>query len=219
MVHKIRKKTKKGPKASYAVPMVLVMTCLYGFKREGREFRGMLERPDSLGTLLAGHFGQEVVLAERPLSIREYLEWGLRSQPGRLAEMFGRSGLIPMGPAVTEEDLGTFPRLGILPFLVLIKGRDLEAFIRRDWPELSEVACVALQNCLYPTFNLIPGYDLLLYSAPCHARQINGAIVTVSAILEAEFERGGIACPEPFDLCPDEEIEGILSYQPYAKRL
>jgi hypothetical protein len=219
MVQKIRKKTKKGPKASYAVPMVLVMTCLYGFKREGREFRAMLECPESLRTVLAGHFGQGVVLSERPLSKREYLEWGLRSEPGRLAEMFGRSGLIPMGPAVTEEDFGTSPRFGILPFLALVKGRDLEAFFQRDWPELSEVSRVALQNRLYPTFNLIPGYDLLLYPAPCHARQINAAIVSLNAILEAEFERGGIPIPEPFGLCTNQEIEGIPSYQPYSKRL
>ncbi|MBI3810720.1 MAG: hypothetical protein HY283_00730 [Nitrospirae bacterium] len=209
MVQKIKKKVKKGPKAPHAVPLAIVMTALYGFQREGRDFRRPFDDMAKLRAALRLQLDQDVIPADRVLSFREYRDWGLKGSPGQLAGMFSRSGSIPMGSGI-EEDIDKRPRLGILPIIAVVKGMQLETFggkIGREW---SEVARVAFQNSVYPAFNLIAGYDLLLYQPPHHARDINRAIGAINQMMEDAFHQAGRPYPGPFDLFSDE----ILSHIP-----
>ncbi|MBI3610442.1 MAG: hypothetical protein HY204_07055 [Nitrospirae bacterium] len=209
MVQKIKKKVKKGPKAPHAVPLAIVMTALYGFQREGRDFRRSFDDTVKLRAALRLQLDQEVIPADRVLSFREYRDWGLRPSPGRLAEMFSRSGILPMGPAPEEEDPGALPRLGILPMVAVVKGQHLERFsemINREWPE---VVRVAFQNSVYPAFNLIAGYDLLLYTPPHHARDVNRAIAALNEMMEDAFHQAGRTYPGSFSPFPDDVLSRI----------
>jgi hypothetical protein len=216
MVRKIRKKVKKGPKAPHAVPLAVVMTALYGFQREGRDFRRPFEDPARLRAALRLQLEQDVIPADRVLSYHEYLEWGLKDCPGRLAEMFSRSGSIPMGPGSDEEDLGSRPRLGILPIVAVVKGTLLETFGGRIGREWSEVARVAFQNSVYPAFNLIAGYDLLIYTPSHHAREMNRSIAAINQMTEEAFHQAGRPYPGPFDPLPEEILSRIPLQEPFA---
>ncbi len=214
MVQKIRRKIKKGPKAPHAVPLAIVMTALYGFERLGRDFRWPFDDTAKLRAALRLQLDQEVIPADRVLSFNEYSDWGLKSSPGRLAEMFSRSGSIPMGPAVNEEDSGSHPRVGILPMIAVVKGLQLETFGGRIGREWSEVPHVAFQNIVYPAFNLIAGYDLLLYQSPHHARDINRAIAAINEMTKEAFHQAGRTYPGPFDLFPEEILSRIPVQEP-----
>jgi hypothetical protein len=209
MVQKIRKKIKKGPKAPHAVPLAIVMTALYGIPRDGRDFRDPFEDYSRLRAALKLLLDQEVIAADRVLSPSEYLDWGLKESPGRLVEMFLRAGTIPMGPAAGEEDLGSRPRLGILPVIAVVKGQSLDRFsetMGREWPEVGRVA---FQNSIYPAFHLIPGYDLLLYAPLCHARVLNRGIEVLNRLTEDAFHQAGRLYPGPFDPLPDDRLSRI----------
>jgi len=217
MVKKIRKTFKKGPKADYSVPMVFVMTGLYGFKREGKDFFWELEKAEDLRMILSDHLGYPVVLGERPLSREEYLKWSLKAEPGKLAQMFAPSRMISMGPYVHPVDDGKEPRLGILPLLCLVKGRGLKEFLNHSWFQLPEVTQATLNRILYSAFNMIPGYDLLLYPGPLHPRRINEGISWINGELEAEAGRSSSVLEmkiPPFD---PEALENIPWYQPFSR--
>jgi hypothetical protein len=216
MVQKIRRKTKRGPKAPHAIPLAIVMTALYGIQREGRDFRRPFDDPLRVRAALRLQLDQEVLPAERALSFKEYRDWGLRDSPARLVEMFSRSGSIPMGPAVDEEDLGLRPRLGILPVIALVKGIHFQNFSERIGQEWSEVAAVAFQNSIYPALNLIAGYDLLLYRPPHHARDINRSIEALNQTAEEAFHQAGRPYPGPFDPLPDDIPSRIPLQEPFA---
>jgi hypothetical protein len=216
MVQKIKRKVKKGPKAPHAVPLAIVMTALYGFQREGRDFRRSFDSTAKLRAALRLQLDQEIIPADRILSYKEYLDWGLKGSPGRLAEMFSRPGSIPMGPAVDEEDFGLQPRLGILPIIAVVKGMQLETFGGRIGREWAEVARVAFQNSVYPAFNLIAGYDLLLYQPPHHARDINRVIAAINQMTEDAFHQAGRPYPGPFDPLPDEILSRIPLQESFA---
>lgn len=209
VVQKIKRKIKKGPRAPQAVPLAVVMTALYGIQREGRDFRRSFEDPAKLRAALRLHLEQEIIPADRVLSAREYREWGLKASPGRLAEMFSRPGFIPMGPGTDEEDLGSRPRLAILPIVAVVKGVQLETFGQRIGREWTEVARVAFQNSVYPAFNLIAGYDLLLYTPPNHARDMNRSIVAINRLAEEAFDQAGRPYPGPFEPLPEEVLSRI----------
>lgn len=216
MVKKIRKLTKKGPRANYAIPMVMGMTCLFGIKREGRDFFSAMESPEQLSLILSSHLGQEVVVGERPLSKAEYLDWGFRAEPGKLAEMFAKSGVIPMGPSTGEEDLGDSPRLGILPLLTVLKGRDLEGFQKSHETSFSEIHRVSLEKIFYPAFNMIPSYDLFLFHGPLHAQRINDIISSLN--FQVKTASKGIGGGEEFlGFLPNFKIEKIPLFQAYSK--
>jgi len=215
MVQKIRKKVKKGPKAPHAVPLAIVMTALYGLERAGRDFRRSFDDMSRLRAALQLQLDQEVIPADRVLSFDEYRDWGLKGSPARLAEMFSRTGWIPMGPAIEEEDDGPRPRLAILPVIAIVKGDRLESFGGRIGREWSELARVAFQNSVYPAFNLIAGYDLLLDQPPHHARDINRGIAAVNQRMEDAFHHADRVYPGPFDPFPDD----ILSLIPLEESL
>lgn len=216
MVQKIRKKIKKGPKAPHAVPLAVVMTALYGFERKGRDFRLTFEYPSQLRAALRQQLDCEPIPADRVLSFYEYRDWGLKSAPGRLAGMFSKTGLIPMGPPLEEEEASAFPQLGILPTVAIVKAEHLESFSEKLGDEWYEVARVAFQNSVYPTFNLIPGYDLLLYMPICHARDTNRAITALNHVTEEAFDQAGRPYPGPFRMFPDEILAQIPVQEPFS---
>ncbi len=222
MVKKIKKKIQRGPKATVAVPLLIAMTALYGTRRQGRDFRHLFPAPKAIQHALELHFkigssakfygaplDQRLIVADRPLSLGEYQGWGLRSKPARLAEMFGGTGVIPIGPAVDEDDLDENPRLCVLPLVVLVQDKALEDFSLKLGEEFSEVCRVTFQNALFPALNVIPGYDLLLYRSPCPARGLNHAIDTLNSLLEEAFEQASVPFPGPFAPCPEPFLTDI----------
>lgn len=216
MVKKIKKKIQKGPKATYAIPLVMALTALYGPRREGKDFRHLLEGADDIRTSLQLHFGQSLMVADRPLSMAEYLSWGFKSRPARLAQMFSNSATLPMGLA-TDNDLEGEPQLGILPMIALVQDREIEDFSERLSEEFSEVGRVAFQNAIYPALGLIPGYDLLLYSPPCPAQGLNHAIDSLNASLKEAFEQAAVPFPGPFQKIPDSALAAIPLKEPCSK--
>lgn len=217
MVKKIKKKIQRGPKATYAVPMVMAFTALYGPRREGKDFRHPLEGADDIRSALQLHLGQPLILADRPLSMAEYLSWGFKSRPARLAEMFSKSGTLPMGPAVGHDDLEGEPRLGVLPIVALVQDRGIDDFSERLAEDFAEVSRVAFQNAVYPALGLIPGYDLLLYSPPCPAQGLNHAIDSLNASLKEVFEQAAVPFPGPFSSIPESALAPIPLKEPCTK--
>ncbi|HEY5599196.1 MAG TPA: hypothetical protein VIK48_00785 [Candidatus Manganitrophaceae bacterium] len=212
MVKKIKKKVQRGPKALFAIPLAMAMTALYGTRRQGKDFRRAFEPLDLLRKGLQLHLEEELIIADRPLSAEEYAGWGFRSKPARLAEMFSKSGVIPMGPpigAVGESDPESSPRLGVFPMIALVQEKALGAFSSRLSEEFSELSRVAFQNAVFPALHLIPGYDLLLYLPPCPAQALNHAIESVNVMLREAFERESIPFPGPFDLFPESALADI----------
>lgn len=216
MVKKIKKKIQKGPKATYAVPLVMALAALHGPRREGKDFRHLLEGADAIRSALQLHLEQTLILADRPLSPAEYLSWGFKSRPARLAEMFSNSGVLPMGLAA-DNDLEGAPQLGILPMIALVQDRALEDFSERLSEELSEVGRVAFQNAIYPALGLIPGYDLLLYAPPSPAQGLNHAIDGLNASLKDAFEQAAVPFPGPFPSIPESALASIPLKEPCTK--
>lgn len=217
MVLKIKKKFKKGPKAPHAVPLAVAMTALFGLERRGRDLRHPFEAPQKVRSALRLHLNEDLLCADRILSAQEYLEWGLRNSPARLVEMFSRQGLIPMGPPADEEDLGDDPRLGILPLVAVVRGQALESLSGRLGLEWPEVASVAFQNSIQPSLNLIPGYDLLLFRPPHHARNLNSAVRVLNQSLQDAFSRAGRSYPGDLDLLPEALLREIPLQEPCSR--
>jgi hypothetical protein len=214
MVKKIKKKTQKGPKATVAVPMLIAMTALYGSRRQGKDFRHLFSAPKTIQNALQLHFDQRLMVADRPLSLEEYLAWGFRSKPAKLAEMFGDSGVIPIGPAVDQDDLDENPRLTVFPIVALVQDKALQIFSAKLGEELSEVSQVTFQNAIFPALGLIPGYDLLLYRPPAPARGLNHAIESLNILMKEAFEQASVPFPGPFDLCPEPLLADIPLKEP-----
>lgn len=193
MVMKIRKKPKHGPRGHYAVPLALVLAAAFGPRRTPRDYRQTITDAARLRAPLVTALGLEVVVADRPLALDEFARWNLRVRPGKLAEMFGRGGTIPMGPPTGAAD----GYLTLLPLLALGRGEQLG---RLDGlgAEFAELQRVALQNILAPALGVIASYDLLLCGPPVHLRDLTGAIAHVDAMLRDECERaGGSWTPAP----------------------
>lgn len=180
MVKKIKKKVQKGPKGTFAIPLAMALTVLRGPERKGEDFRRPFEEPDPLREALQRHLDQRILLADRVLSPDEYIGWGYKSKPARLAEMFEAGGVIPMGaPSGSEtapQDNEGSPRLGLLPMIALVQLKGLDAFSAKLTEEMSEVSRTAFERAVYTALRLIPGYDLLLYRLPAPAQGLNHAI-------------------------------------------
>ena len=213
MVKKIKKKVKTGPKGTYAIPMVMAMTCLYGSRLEGKDFDQTFEAPEQVRAVLLKQFGQGVLVSDRVLSSKEYVEWGLKTSPGRLVQLFYRSGIIPMGPSLNRRETNEQPRLGILFFIVLVKGKHLERFGDEATREFSEVTRVAFQNSLQSCFRLIPGYDHFLYTPPYAARDLNPSIASLNQFMEASYDQSDSSFPGPFKLLEEELLSKIPSQE------
>ena len=104
MVKKIKKKIKKGPRGNYAVPICMILTCLYGNRLDGKDFRQRFESPENVRKVLSRHLGQPVLMTDRVLSPDEFPAWEYISSPGRLVENFSHSDFIPVGsPAENQK--------------------------------------------------------------------------------------------------------------------
>jgi len=216
MVKRIRKVSKKGPKAHYAVPLLMPMTALFGSRCEGKPFWYPFEDPSSLRAVLSRHTENPLLLADRILPIGEYLGWSLRSAPGKIAGMFTRSGIIPMGPAPPEEEPGSDPRLGIVVMVALVKGDQLQEFVNTTGAEFSEIDRVAFENLLGPSVSLIPGLDQLLYTPPILARSLDRGIDHVNDLARHAFERASVAYPGAFNRCGVQVLSSIPSHEPIS---
>jgi hypothetical protein len=198
LVKKIQKRIKKSPGGSFAVPMGLVLTCLYGSRLNGKDFRNQFEAPDVIRDALGAHLGVPVCIADRCLSPSEFQGWILKSSPGRLAGGSLGSGVIPIGLPAGRPDPG-HPLLAILPFLAAVDRFGWEAFVELPVAEFSELNRVAFQRGVASSFGLIPGYDQLLYAPPVHARRLNEAVVGLNSMMRHSFEQAGVTYPGPFD--------------------
>lgn len=217
MIKKIKKKIQKGPKARYAVPMAMALTALYGPRREGKDFRNPLEAVGEVREILQRHLGVSLIPADRPLSPAEYLAWGFRSRPARLAEMFSNTGALPMGPVTEADGLEDAPRLGILPMIALVQEREIDTFSERLSEDFSEITRVAFQNTIYAALGLIPGYDLLLYSLPSLAQGLNHAVDSLNHWMQESFERATVPFPGPFAPIPASALSEIPLKEPCVK--
>ena len=192
----------------------MVLTALYGIEREGRDFRIPFHSIGETRAAIQEPLAESILMADRVLSPKEYLDWNLKNAPGLLAKMFSGTGVIPMGPAMDEHPSEATPRLGILPIVAIVRGQDLEQFsgnLNRPWPEMTSVA---FQRCTFQTFGMIPGYDLLLYLPPGLARSINGAVSSLNRLVEDSFTQAGRIYPGPFDPLQPEIIERIPVREP-----
>lgn len=215
MVIKIRRKVREGPKGYYAVPLALAIACLFGPRRDARDFRRPIEASLRLRSVLVQYLGLEVLVADRPLSLTELTQWDLKAKPGRLAEMFERYGVIPMGPAIGEEE----ERVAILPFITLARGTRLDNLSPFLGKELPEVTHVALQNILAPAFGLIPGYDTFLHYPPVHLRDLNRALGGLGMMVQHEFEKAGLTYSEDLPTLPLDTLKAIPIQEPYSRPL
>lgn len=216
MVKKIRKVSKKGPKATYAVPLVMPMTALFGPRCEGRPFWATMEDPHGIHAVLSRHLAVRLLLADRILPIREYLDWGLRSSPGRVAALFGDGEILPMGHWDEREgaDPSDLPKLGVLVLVASVKGAALREFSDRLGQELSEVDRAVFENSADRNLQIIPGYDRLLYVPPLHARSLNAGIDHLNQQVEDAFGKAGVEAPGPFDACPSELLGSVPAEEP-----
>jgi hypothetical protein len=216
MVRKIKKKFKKGSGGTVAVPMVMVLTGLYGSRLKEGDLRRPFESPGAIRAVLESHLGQRVTIAERPLSPEEFRRWEFRTAPGRLAGRYSMSDFIPIDPPVEKDDADG-PAPGILPFLVLAKGRELASILQNEPSEFSEINRVAFQRAVAVTFNLIPGFDQLLWSPPVHAKQLNGAFAVLDSLVKEAFDRADVACPGPFQRIKEEVLSAIPVSEPLSE--
>jgi hypothetical protein len=216
VVKKIRKVSKKGPKANYAVPLVMPLTALFGPRCVGKPFWHSFDDPAPIRAVLSRHLDEPLLTADRILPIDEYLAWGLRSSPGKVAGMFGRSGVIPMGPPGIEEaeEMSDDPRLGVLVLAALVKGERLNEFSGRLGEEFSELDRVAFENAVAPALRIIPGYDRLLYTPPLLAPSLNAGIDHLNHLVEDAFDKGSIPYPGAFTPCPAERLASIPTHEP-----
>jgi hypothetical protein len=216
VVKKIRKVSKKGPKANYAVPLVMPLTALFGPRCVGKSFWHSFDDPAPIRAVLSRHLDEPLLTADRILAIDEYLAWGLRSSPGKVAGMFGRSEVIPMGPSGTEEtdEASDDPRLGVLVLVALVKGERLNEFSGRLGEDFSEIDRVAFENAAGPVLQIIPGYDRLLYTPPLLAASLNAGIDHLNLLVEDAFEKGSIPYPGGFASSPAERLASIPTHEP-----
>lgn len=219
MVKKIKKRFQRGPKATVAIPLAMALTALYGARREGKEFRAQFDPIEGVRSALRLHLEQEVLIADRALSTAEYRSWGFKSRPARLAEMFSKTGVIPMGEATNRDDQEGPPRLALLPMVALVQERELEAFSQKLSEDLAELPRVTFQNAVSPTFQLIPSYDLLLYRPPCPAQGINHAIEELNGAMKEAFGQASVPFPGDFPLLPEDEIRLIPLKENCAKEM
>lgn len=215
MVKKIRKISKKGPKASYAVPLVVAFSSLYGPRCVGRPFWQTFDDPGSIRTVFSRHLDASLLIADRILPIGEYLGWGLRSSPGKVGGMFGKSGVIPMGFAPVEENADSGdPRLGIFVMVALVKGENLDRFSNRLGMEFEEIDRVVFENSIGTAFQIIPGYDRVLYTPPLLAKSLNAGIDQLNQQIQEAFEKVTVSYPGPFEPFPSDLIASIPTHEP-----
>ncbi len=122
-----------------------------------------------------------------------------------------------MGPYIDPEETGIEPRLGVLPILCLVKGKALEGFLNHPWDRFAEVVQTILNRVLYGAFNMIPGYDQILFSGPMHAKGANEGIAALNESLEMEGERTGTTLSRVIQSFEREGLEEIPLYQPFAR--
>jgi len=214
MVKKIRKVSKKGRKANYAVPLLMPLTVLAGARCGGKPLWNTFDDPPSIRIALSRHMDAPILLADRMLPLAEYLDWNLRSSPGRIAGMFERSAIIPMGPPPEDWESSQLPRLGLGVLVALVKGENLQSFFTQTGRELSEIDRVAFENAIGPCLQIIPGYDRFLYSPPISARSINQGIEYLNHLTREAFGIASVPYPGPFEPCPAEIVSSIPTHEP-----
>jgi hypothetical protein len=208
VVRKIKKKTKASPDALCAVPLVLAVTALAGPRREGREVRRSFSPTWQVRDFFLDHFNVDIVSTNRPLSLDEYVAW-----PGAADLRWALRAAGEPGAILTKapQDLGEIstPQLGVLPLIARVPGSDVESLGDLWRSEFPEVARVALTNIFNEAWGLIPGYDRPLFTPPRHARDLNGSIAHLNALVADECALGDGPLPRPFPSCADRMLATI----------
>lgn len=210
MVQKIRKKTKGGADAPRLVPLVLVVSALAGPRRGGRDVRRPFSPAWRLREIFVDHFDLDVVSTDRPLDMEEYVRWPGAVDPLWAMRAAGEHKVV-LTKTPQEYDDDSI-RAGIVPILALVAGSRLDELAALWAADLPEVARVGLTGAFNEAFNLIPGYDRVVFAGPRPARDLNGLIGHLHALVGDECASGGVAPPSPFPLCP----ERVLAAGPVA---
>lgn len=210
MVQKIRKKTKGGADALRLVPLVLVVSALAGPRRGGRDVRRPFSPAWRLREIFVDHFDLDVVSTDRPLGLDEYVRWPGAADPVWTMRAAGEHKVV-LTKTPQEYDDDSI-HAGIVPLLALVAGSRLDDLAALWAADLPEVARVGLTGAFNEAFNLIPGYDRVLFVGPRPARDLNGLIGHLYALVSDECASGGVATPSSFPLCP----ERVLSAGPVA---
>jgi hypothetical protein len=208
MVRKIKKRVSGGPAVAFAVPLAMVVTALAGPRREGRDVFRAFSPAWQLRDFFLDHFDVDIVTTNRPLSLDEYLKWPGAADPAWALRAAGEHrAVLTKAPEGGPEDPAI--RLGIVPLVARIAAAE-RARLASLWDtEFPEVARASLAGIFDGVFGLIPGYDRMVFCGPRPARDLNGVIAHLSALVADECLLAGVPLPRSFPACSDRLLATI----------
>ncbi len=208
MVRKIKKKVSGRPGAACAVPLAMAVTALAGPRREGRDVLRAFSPAWQLRDFFLDHFGVEIVTTNRPLSLDEYLKWPGAADPIWALRAAGDHGaVLTKAPESGPDDSAI--RLGIIPLVVRIADGERDHLASLWDTEFPEVPRASLAGIFNEAFALIPGYDRAVFCGPRPARDLNGVIAHLTALVADECQLAGAPLPRRFPSCPDRLLAAI----------
>lgn len=209
MVKKIRRKIKAGKGSSAGYPAVLLMTPLFGPRREGRLLPGPWEAPGRLAEFFQDHFGATVTSADRPIGPRRFREWIARARWEELGLANWPGGAFPVSDLGDEPAETGAPLLACLPILVSAPRREAEGLLERLGSAWTEVQETAYERWTHDAFNAIPGYDRVVHAPLARIGAANRAIDILNLRVRDEFDRAGLSTPSPFPPFPPEVLARV----------
>ncbi len=209
MVKKIRRKNKTGKESSAGYPAVLLMTPLFGPRREGRPLPGPWEAPGRLAEFFQDHFGATVTSADRPIGPRRFREWIGRARWEEMGLASWPGGAFPVSDFGDEPSETGAPLLACLPVIVSAPRRDAERVLNLLASEWTEVQETAFERWTHDAFNAIPGYDRIVHAPLARIGSANRAIDILNLRVRDEFERAGLAPPAAFPPFPPEILTRV----------
>ncbi len=189
--------------------MALVVTALAGPRRETREVLRAFSPAWRLREIFLDHFNLEVVSTDRPMTLGEVTAWPGLADPAWAFKSAGGHGVVLTKAPAEEASEG--PRLGVVPMVVRLMASDLDRLPELWAEDFPEVARVALTGAFTEAMNLIPGYDRAVWSGPRPARDLNGIINHLNALVADECSLAGVDVPKRFSLGAEQRLAAIPS--------
>ncbi|MBI3607409.1 MAG: hypothetical protein HY207_05525 [Nitrospirae bacterium] len=208
MVRKIKKRVGGGVAASFAVPLAMAVAALAGPRREGRDVLRAFSPAWQLRDFFLDHFDVEMVTTNRPLALDEYLKWPGAADPLWALRAAGDHGAVLTKAPGSGPDDSTIG-LGIVPLVARIAAAERDRLASLWDAEFPEVARASLAGIFEGAFGLISGYDRVVFCGPRPARDLNGVIAHLSALVADECLLGGVPLPRSFPSGPDRLLAAI----------